>query len=349
MHLLGENLTADARIDVGGVKAANVKELPGKNGLSFDLNVADIDGSGDHETVTVWTRGGEASVPLDVSDFSQCAPVIEDVRPKRVSACDKDASLHLLGENLTADARIDVGGVEAANVKELPGKNGLSFELNVADVPVSKDAMVNVWTEGGYSSASLDVSDFSQCAPVIQDVQRERVSACARDMTVRLLGENLTAGPLIYVGGVQAKDVTELPSGRGLLFNLNVTDIDVSEGDAIVNVSTEGGDTSVSLDVSDFGRCAPVIEEVRPKRVSACAEDVSLRLLGENLTADARIDVGGVMAANVKELPSKNGLSFELNVGDITVSKGQVMVDVSTEGGDVSVSLELSDFGRCEQ
>ena len=375
-----------------------IRILPDMSGIVAKLTFAkrDIDGYGE-SVLTVWTPDGRDSWPIRIVESSaqggtDCKkanlvippgskqPVIVALRPARVSACAGTISLNVLGKHLSSHARIDVGGVLASNVIALPSRSGLSFDIDVNEIPVVKDeaVVVNVSTKGGDVSAMLGFTDArsggvgaeSTCVglqkprgPTIAALYPKKISACAGTTSFQLFGQNLMAHPQVHIAGVMATSVETLPSGQGLSFQLNVDDVPVvGRQPVMVIVSTEGGDVAEEIYFSDIRRSSgseqatcvavteamrPAIDSISPNSVNVCRESISFRALGSNLANATDARIGGVTASIPVELQPHDGtlirFDFDLNRnrGDLD-GLSDAVAEVRTEHGLATAIVTLT-------
>ena len=381
-----------------------IRILPDMSGIVAALTFAkrDIDGYG--ETVlTVWTPDGRDSWPITVvespaSGGTDCKkanlvappgnkqPTITALRPAKVSACAGMISLNLLGRHLPSSARIDVGGVLATNVISLPSRSGLSFDLNVDEIPIVMDeaVKVSVSTRGGDDSTTLGFTDArrsgvgadSTCvglekpgSPTIRALYPKQVSACAGATSFQIFGQNLIAHPQIHIGGVMATSVNSLPSGQGLSFQLNINDVPIVESQpTTVIVSTEGGDATKDIQFSDIRTSVaneqtacvaigeakrPAIEAISPNSVNVCRESISFRVLGSNLASATDARLGGVTASRPVELEPHDGTLIRFDFSLNRHREGldglsQAVAEVRTEHGLATAIVTLAgDVTKC--
>ena len=321
------------------------------------------------------------------------APRIDDVQPSKISACQGVIEFQIRGHNIWRASMVHIGGqsiglennsTDTTSIKILPDMSGILSKITLPQslIQNNSESILTVWTSNGRDTWPIRIiksptTSENDCQaaniatpiePNIQKLRPERISACAGNLILHLLGENLTRSPQISVGGlfVKKENVSALPGKKGLKFTVDVNQVPVTGNQPVtVSLSTEGGDASVQLRFSDFRKppvlnteqvaeCVtlaelkkPKIRELRPKRVSACAGNLSFHLLGDNLTNTSQINVGGVLGTGMSTLPSKTGLSFSLDVNQVPVTGNQpVKVSLSAEGGDDSVELNFSDFRK---
>ena len=262
VHLGGRAIDREQRADNGSMTTA-IKVLPDMRGIVASVDISEIPirrGAGG--TLTVWTPDGRDSVAIPFYDelkkddtcrlreqavprVKPGAPSISVLRPGWVSACTGTIKFLLLGANLTADSQINVRGVAATGVAVLPSKRGLSFGLNVADIPTleKETATVTVSTVGGDTSASLTFLDRRKtdgsCVtahalqiPSIVRIVPNRISVCAPKVSLTVQGVNLDAPVEARLGGVAASAVEELAPVNGTLARFEV-DLAASRNDFV--------------------------------------------------------------------------------------------------------------------
>lgn len=262
VHLGGRTIDKEQNFDDSST-TTTIKVLPDMRGIVASVDMSKIPiRRGPGGTLTVWTPDGRDTVEISFYDELEkdntCrtkalaaprvepgAPSISVLRPGRVSACAGTVKFQLLGGNLTTNPQINVGGIAATGVSVLPSKNGLSFDLNVADIPAieNKIATVSVSTEGGDTLATLAFFDRRKtdgsCVtaqtlskPIITGIVPDQISVCTTKVLLTAQGANLGAPVEARFGGIMASTVEELPPMNGTLARFEV-DLKASRNDFV--------------------------------------------------------------------------------------------------------------------
>lgn len=279
MVILGGKLL-DGQYNNGTRAATNaIRLLPDMHGIVASLKIKNIPlrrGSGEkHEVnLTVWTPDGHDFTTIEFNDDQlqkdgTClpnktdgakkteAPKISKIWPATVSACDGKLTFQIIGENLTADSVIAVGGVAATPVTVLPSKAGVSFDLdpgNIHKINAAHDAVVRLSNAGGDVSTKLTYSALKQSdgkcmavkAPSIVSIIPNKLSLCDSEVNLKVTGNNLSNPLEATLGTVKAKSVQELPPNDGTVVNM-IVDMKTSSAafkgltDATVSVRTKYG------------------------------------------------------------------------------------------------------------
>lgn len=292
MVILGGKLL-DGHYSNGTGSATNaIRLLPDMHGIVASLNVRDIPlrrGSGKKHEVNldVWTPDGHdfTMIEFDEEQLQKdgtCspknagapkkadAPKITAIRPATVSACDGKLSFQIMGENLTADSVITVGGIAVTPVKALPSKAGLTFDLDpgkIRKIGAAHEAIVRLSNAGGDASANLTYSALKnkdgKCidvsAPNIVSVIPNKLSLCGGEISITVTGSNLFTPQEATLGTVKATSVQELSPNDGTVVNLTV-DMKTSSAafkglaDATISVRTKNGIAKTNVMLAP-GKC----------------------------------------------------------------------------------------------
>ena len=158
-------------------------------------------------------------------------------------------------------------------------------------------------------------------APRIVRVVTRVISACDGKIDFQIWGDNVWRASMVHIGGsavdresaaggTPVTSIRVLPDMRGVVASIDISKIPIRRGrESMLTVWTpDGRDTAMiafSHELQDDNTCQkpsvvvranpgkPSVSEVRPGRVFACAGTVKFQLLGDNLIANAHINVGG--------------------------------------------------------
>jgi hypothetical protein len=281
VHLGGKLLEGQTGNGNGNATTA-IRLLPDMRGIVASLKVSDLPlRRGKGVELTVWTPDGHDSKTIkfkeQLQQDSTClspektyAPTITEIRPATVSACDGKLKFQVLGENLTADAVIIVGGVAVSPVTALPSKAGLAFDLDpgaVREINAAYEAVVNLSNTRGDASAKLTYSALKQAndrciavnAPTIENVIPDKISLCNGVVSLNVTGNNLSNPLEAALGAVKAKSVQELPPNNGSVVNMTV---DMKASSAALNGLA---DTTVSVRTHYGIASSPAVKLVPPQ------------------------------------------------------------------------------------
>ena len=251
VHFGGRAIDREQMADDGSVATA-IKVLPDMRGIVASVDISQVPiRRGDSGTLTIWTPDGRDTFEIRFYDKlknNTCAKERTDkprkkpkppsnlkLRPARVSKCAGIVRFQLMGSNLTANSKINAGGIIGTNVAVLPSKNGLSFDLDVSQIKVieKQKTLVSVSTEGGDASTVLAFSDHrksnNECEstqemkkPTISKIVPAQISICASKVMLTAEGMNMHAPFEASLGGVPAAMLEELPPKKGTLVRFKV-------------------------------------------------------------------------------------------------------------------------------
>ena len=262
--ITGHNVWRASMVHIGGQAIDNegnsesgttaIRILPDMSGIVAKVTFSQLPNRYDADSIlTIWTPNGQDDWPIRISETletnnsgNDCNtinfassiepkdPKILELRPAQVSMCSGIVNFQLLGDNLTRNSKIFVGGALAEDVTPLPSNKGVSFKLDISEIPALGDqlAKVTLLTEGGEDSKELKFFDVrkigsdqnNECVmladktrPYIKKITPESVNVCREMVSFRVHGSNLGNATEARLGGVEGSIPVELLPHDGTL------------------------------------------------------------------------------------------------------------------------------------
>ena len=262
--ITGHNVWRASMVHIGGQAIDNegnpenattaIRILPDMSGIIAKVTFSKLPNQYDADSIlTVWTPNGRDSWPIRISETLETNrsekdcntinfatsikpkdPKIQELRPAQVSMCSGMVNFQLLGNNLTRNPKINIGGALAEDVTPLPSNKGVSFKLDISKIPVLGDqpAMVSLLTEGGEDLEELRFFDVrkigfgqnNECVmlaekirPTIKKITPDSVNVCREKVSFRVHGSNLGNATDARLGGVEGSIPVELSPHDGTL------------------------------------------------------------------------------------------------------------------------------------
>ena len=249
----GDGIWRASEVHIGGFRIGEgeIRVLPDMTGVAVTLDPGSLPKTNSRSTeIVVWTHNGKARRNVDVAfadDTRGCRepevavpadnPVILQVLPSTISACDEDLVFTVTGRNLSKKEHETTAslGTMPASVRPIEPYDGTAIEIRSRVVdPVRETSGLKTLTlvlrtpfgvvhgevvvaasdscEGGSRPQESEGSVTATAA--IQSVLPSSVSACDREPKFTILGSNLVNPSSAMFGTIAANIVTQPAAGE---------------------------------------------------------------------------------------------------------------------------------------
>ena len=261
-QIWGENVWRASMVHIGGsvvdrqtqgsngAATAAIRVLPDMRGIVASVDISSLPiRRGRETTLTLWTPDGRDTKQIFFMEQltnNQCQrpngtghvlpfgePNITALMPERVSACAGELEFTVYGRHLTQGSTVNVGGIAASSVKELPSKKGLSFKVDIKKVPeyYGNSTLITLsgvngddWVPLYFSDVRTDGDSCEEPSrhPRIESITPDKISYCQPTASLTLKGRNLGSPLEVRLSGIDGKNVTELEPNDGTLARFEV-------------------------------------------------------------------------------------------------------------------------------
>ena len=293
----GDGIWRASEVHIGGFRIGegDVRVLPDMTGVTVTLDPSSLPKTKSPRTeIVVWTHNGKARHEFDVvfaDDTRACkeleapvpadSPVILEVLPSTISACDEDLVFTVTGRNLSSKEQETTGslGTMPASVRAIEPNDGTAIEVQsrvldpVRETSGLKSLTLVLRTPFGVVHEEVVVAGSDSCKggarpkeseqtvtakAAIQSVLPSSVSGCDKTPTFTILGSNLVDPSSVMFGTVPAK-IVEQPAPQENSLEIEIANEDwptrlVGVDNVDVIVRTEAGIASGTVAIKR-GKC----------------------------------------------------------------------------------------------